>query len=109
MDSKNLFNLFNLVKDIDYVKEPYVWEHGPDTGFAILKKYPMTEKYFPAKNINGEDDNLALIKVFIQNKPHLLNDCKLIGVTVSNTSFYRLDNHMEMGSATILFGSTDFS
>lgn len=92
MSSRNFFDLFNLIKDKDYIKEPYIWgENSPDIGFAILKKYPKGKRFIPAQNNTGEDDNLILIKVFLQKAKQKDNKIT-IGLTISNVSFYKLDN-----------------
>lgn len=93
ISNNDFFKLFNLKSETDYIKEPYIWdENGRDTGFAILKKYPEGTKFRSAKTEAGEDDNLALIKIFL-TKETGEQETIPVGVTISNTSFYKLKNN----------------
>jgi hypothetical protein len=90
MNSQTLFDLFNL-QTSEYIRK-YVWNTpNNEVGFGIVKSYPKSKQFTPAKKLNGEDDNAILLKAFLYRLVDAQEGKYFVGTSVSKISLYQIE------------------
>ncbi len=85
-----------FVKNFRNLDEEIIpWIDDDAVGLSIIKNYPENSLFVPARNLNGEPDSVALIKIGYTNSKNIEKEENNVNlfISISKVSRYLLNNH----------------